>query len=176
MLTIHAGLGFASAFPLPGFPAASGWALSGRLVNTSRTIDVAADCFTGSGSAWALRIPAAVTAGYAAGDYSLMLIATDSTGAVLAGTVRVRVAAAGVGDLRSDARKALDEMDAILAGKASQDHSELTIDGRSIKRMAWRDLLLARAHFAGRVDAEERELRGAKSQLRKIPVRFHDAS
>jgi hypothetical protein len=175
MLTIYAGMTFSGSFPLPGYSASGGWEISARLVNASRVIELDAALFSGSGTTWALLAPKATTTAWTAGDYTLQLVASQDGESVVVANRAARVVDSGAADLRSDARKALEEIDAILAQKASQDHSELSIDGRSIKRMGWTELLAARSHFAALVDAEDRALRG-ESALRKIPVRFANAT
>ena len=70
-------------------------------------------------------------------------------------------------DGRSEARAALEAIDAVLANKATQDQQSYTIKGRSLTRYPVADLMKLRAFFAAKVRRE-----GGKSGFRKIGVRF----
>jgi len=70
-------------------------------------------------------------------------------------------------DGRNNARKALDAIDAVLGGKATQDQQSYTIKGRSLTRYTVADLLKLRTSFVVKVNREK-----GKSGFRKIGVRY----
>jgi|GEM_PF-1630805 len=70
-------------------------------------------------------------------------------------------------DGRSEARIALDNINAVLANKATQDQQSYTIKGRTLQRYTVADLLKLRTFFVARVRKERGD-----SGFRKIGVRF----
>lgn len=70
-------------------------------------------------------------------------------------------------DGRSEARRALDAIEAVLANKASQDQQSYTIKGRSLSRYPVADLLRLRAFYVTKVRREQ-----GRSGFRTIGARF----
>lgn len=81
-------------------------------------------------------------------------------------------------DGRSDARRALDAIDAMLEGKATYDQQEYSIDtgagSRSLKRIPIADLLQLRKSYARLVAREQRSARVRRggSLFRNVKSRF----
>lgn len=155
---------------LPDYPRTT-WTATFYFENKDKTFSVTG---TGSTSVHSFSIPAATTAGYPAGRYLYRLRVNDGTTykAIEQGWVEVGVdpAAAGTRDIRSDARKMLDALNATLIGKASNDQLSMSIQGRSLSRMSPAELMDWRDRVRSEVRAEEQ---AASAGLgRNIRVRF----
>lgn len=77
-------------------------------------------------------------------------------------------------DSRSDARKALDAMNAFIAGSTDMTVRRYTIGGRELERWPLADLLVARQRFASEVASEDAaaRLNAGLGGGRKIQVRL----
>ena len=77
-------------------------------------------------------------------------------------------------DLRSHARRVLDNIEAVLEGRATKDVMDSEIAGVKMSRTPIRDLLLLRDRYLGEVRSEEREAlaRNGKATGRNILARF----
>jgi len=73
-------------------------------------------------------------------------------------------------DARSTAAITLANIDAVLSGKAGSDSLAYTINGRSLSRYTWEDLIAAKKYFQGVVNQEAAALTGARSN--KVVVKF----
>jgi len=171
MVKIYDGLTFRRVFTLSEFSAANGYSMRARLVNATEQIEIETERFSGSGTEWTLTIPATETGNYTAGTYTLQIIAVKDGEEILAHSESAEVIAAGAADLRSYNRRMLDNLNEVIAAKSTQDYSDLTINGRSIKRMKWDEIIAARNYFARLVQAEERKAAG-QGGIRTIQVRF----
>lgn len=114
--TLRAGDTLADTFSLGDYPATS-WVLSFTLINATAKVTI--NCGA-SGDDHALSVAAATTAGYAPGAYSWVAHVTGPGSArytLSSGSVEVlpNMAAASTYDSRSNARKALDAVEAALA-------------------------------------------------------------
>jgi hypothetical protein len=70
-------------------------------------------------------------------------------------TVQVNPATVAQGaDIRSQAEAALDAINAVLANRATVDQQEMSIAGRSLKRMTVDELLKLRGYYKAQVNAE----------------------
>lgn len=127
-----------------------------------------------SGSDHAFSIPAATTAGYAAGRYKWTVRVSDGTDAhvIEEGWVDVLAdpASSGNYDPRSRARRLLDAVQATLENKATVDQQAMSLGGRSISRIPLPELLQWEDKLKAQVSAEEA---GSKAGYgRNIGVRF----
>lgn len=77
-------------------------------------------------------------------------------------------------DSRSDARKALDAMNAFIAGSTDMSVKRYTINGRELERWPLKDLLVARQRLAAEVANEDicAKLNAGLGGGRKIQVRL----
>lgn len=145
--------------------------------NADQTFNVSA---TASGVKFVASATSATTADYRDGAYNWFLAVTEiATGARTiaergAATVLADPAASGTKDRRSLNRKTLDALEAVMAGKASNDQLQTSIEGYSISRMTWTELLKAHKRFKQLVAAEENEARIAagKPTMRRILTRM----
>lgn len=172
--SLYGGLSATRFYDLPKFPAST-HTLRGRLAGASLTspVEIAAANFTASGDSWTLLLPSTALADLATGTYTILIIAMAITGGSeeLAAKETVKVYAATETDLRSDLRKMLDSINAVLAKKATQDQSSMSYNGRSISRLSWDELLKARDAVARQVQSEENRLAG-RSGIQTVKMRF----
>ena len=150
---------------IAGYSAADGWALRLRLVprsSAAASIEVTA---TQDGDDWLVRVPAATTAGWSAGDYSWVAWVEKSSESYTIETgqinvqpnLRTMVAA----DTRSHARRTLDAVEAVIEGRASSAVAEYAIGGRSLKNTPVADLLVLRDKYRADVLREDAAARSA---------------
>ncbi|MCE2693978.1 MAG: hypothetical protein LW645_06880 [Verrucomicrobiaceae bacterium] len=126
---------------------------------------------TASGNEWTVNLD---TASLNAGEYAAEVWATF-TGNVKrivtrhSFTIRAALAA---GDIRSQARKSLEAIDAMLAGQAVEGVRRYKINNRELERYSVAELLQIRSHFAAEVQREERKNKGIAGLGPRIAVRF----
>jgi hypothetical protein len=77
-----------------------------------------------------------------------------------------------VGDIRTEARKALEMIDAMLAGQAKEGVRRYRINNRELERYSVAELLQLRSHFASEVQKENRRNKGISGLGPRIAVRF----
>jgi hypothetical protein len=157
---IKAGLTFSHLATLADYPAPA-WSLSVVLRGPS-VIDLVA---VAEGAAHRLTAPATETAAYAPGvyAYSVRAASGDDVEEVAAGTVTILADLAQLPagtDARTENRKALDAIDAVIAQRASLDQQRYRINNRELYRMTPTELFQMRAYFASRVAGEEAKARG----------------
>lgn len=170
------------SIPSRGRTVADGWALTlvlapaagGARLSASTT---AAD--PDDANAHLLTVPAATTAGWAAGDYTWVLQASRTTERETLATGQTTVRpdpAAGTAtmDLRSTARKALDAINAYLADSSNLAAASYSIAGRSLSRWPRAELLAERGKWQAEVAREEAAARLAAGlgDRRRVYVRF----
>lgn len=111
-----------------------------------------------------VTVSAATTAGYLAGDYTWVAIASAGTDSyeVDSGTLTVqpKYSENVALDDRSHAKKVLDAIEAVIEGRASKDQQQYTIGNRALTRMPIDELLRFRARYKAEVAAEERLANG----------------
>jgi hypothetical protein len=76
------------------------------------------------------------------------------------------------GDMRTDAKKALDMIDAMLSGQAKEGVRRYKINNRELERYSIDELLKLRSHFAAEVQQENRRNKGMTGLGPRIAVRF----
>lgn len=153
---------------LSDYPAST-WTLTFYFVNASAAFSVVA---AASGDDYAISVTPATTAGRTAGRYRWTARVTDGTDvySLDQGWSDVQADPTAAQDARSNARIALDAVEATLQGRATRDDLNVSINGRSISRhslaelRAWRDEL--KAQVAADEEAE------AAGLGRDIRVRF----
>lgn len=76
-------------------------------------------------------------------------------------------------DTRSEIKKALDAIDAVLANTASKEQSSYSIGGRSLSRRSPEELIVLRSHFGRLYAKEKQELRISQGKGgKRIYTRF----
>lgn len=166
---------------LVDYPAPT-WTLTYRFKNATGGFEAVA---TADGTEFAINVAATATQAYAAGDYSWAARVSDDTSYVTVGEGEVTLkpslfagTASAALDMRSDAKKGLDAINAALLSKATNDQMEyeISVGGslRRIKRCSMADLITARSMYAaevGREIAAERIANGY-GDPRRTYVRF----
>lgn len=151
---------------LPSYPASAGWTLAYRLINASAKIDIST---TADGADHLVSVPKASSAGYTAGDYTLVSWVDNGTERVTLDPGRIivlpnlaAVTAAGY-DSRSQAKKMLDAIDAALLSLSSGERLAVVdaeVSGRRLK-YDFNGLMKLRNLYAAQVRAEENAERAA---------------
>jgi hypothetical protein len=149
---------------MPNFSPVDGWALSYTLTLPGKTpIQITGGVVTSTGATWNINVPAATTANYVAGKYFWIAYVTGS-GAnagqrfkVGEGVIDIKpnpATADATTDYRSDAKKNLDAIDAVLANKITSDVQSYKINGRELVKMRHDDLLELRGYYFQRYKEE----------------------
>jgi len=172
-MKIDAGLTAKGEFSLSGYSTDDGWTVRGRIVNATNDLALATSLFSGSGAVWTLKIPKVTTAAYAAGTYTLQLIAIDPDDSeeYPVYSEPLTVSGAGMVDLRTNNEIVLEQLRTVIRAKSTKDYESMSIDGQSITRLSWDDILKAEKTFARRV-ADERRTAGGGSQIKNLQVGF----
>lgn len=178
-LILGSTLNFATT--VAGYSASDGWTLKFRLVprTSGSAIDITTTADTDDPSAHRAQASAATTAGWTAGVYSwaswveLAGEKYDIAQGVATLVADPRTATAPY-DLRSDAQVALDNVRAVIRGKASADVLRYQIAGRSLERYPMSELVALESKLASEVAREQDAARiasGLKSG-RQVYVRM----
>ena len=154
---------------LTNFPADT-WSLSYTLVNNEETISIGS---TADGDDHLIEVSAADTANYEFGRYNYIARVTDGVNVhtVAKGAIKIeRNLDNGIYDSRSQNERTLDAINAMIEGKASKDQQSITIEGRSLQRYTFGDLIEVQKHYKRLVDNERRAAMGNSNYL--IKARF----
>lgn len=143
------------------YPASAGWTLVYRLVPRFTAPVQAPIVLTASASGDDHRVQATsvATAAWTAGIYGWARWVEKVGERHSLGTGNLTVLAdpaqvAQGADNRNQAQKALDNIDAVLANRATHDQKSYSIAGRSLEHMSVDELLSLRAYYAARVRKE----------------------
>lgn len=175
--TITAGISF-GAIAWRSACSGADWTMT-LILRGPQVVDVPSER-NGARHVW--NVSAATTSGWLAGEYAYAVRAANDDGEVIEveiGTVRVLPNLAAVTepgfDGRSDSRKALDAIEAVIAKRATLDQERYRINNRELYRTSIEDLLKLRAHYLRLVAREEGKATGRSSwrQVRVVmgPVR-----
>lgn len=117
---------------------------------------------------WNLNIPSSVTELWTPGIYNWVLMATifnNTTQSVDRYTIQsgqsefvLRADLNTETDVRTHARKVLDNIEAVIENRATSDQSAYTINGRSLTRMTIDELIKLRAYYKEIVNKEAANL------------------
>ena len=137
------------------YPATGGWALSYELQSAVQRYSFSA---AASGDAFEITVAAATSAAWLPGTYAWAAYATKAAERYEVGrgtlTVRPNLAATGTIDARSQVKRVLDAIDAVLLGRASRDQESYEIAGRRLERTPIPDLLALQKFYAGQYQSE----------------------
>ena len=142
---ITAGTSVSWAVSLPDFPATEGWALTYTLVTPSAQVVVES---TPDGDAFLFEIPFAESAEWAPGSYSWQSHISNSTERYQVGSGSVEILAdfaeASTGaDTRTWLDKAIEALQAAIAGRASNTQLVQIVDGVQVQHMRLIDQVAA---------------------------------
>jgi hypothetical protein len=154
---------------------ATDWTLTYSFVNIAGKIVVIADP---DGDDYSVDLAASVTDTYIPGEYLWVgKVADIATGleihTVCAGQTEIFKNLEDVNqyDTRSWAQIALDNVDAVIGGRATKDQEAYSIQGRSLSRTPLADLITFRKYLQGEVAKEEDLVSGGPSS-KQAHVRF----
>ena len=160
---------------LADYPASS-YTYTCVYVNSSATFTATG---TADGDTHSITITAATSATLTAGTYNWQAYVTGTSSGeryqVGAGTCTVKPNfAAGAADVRSHVKKVLDAIESVIAGRASEDASSMSVAGRSITKMTLDELIVARDRYRAEY---QRELRAERisaglGHSGKVRIRF----
>jgi len=159
---------------LPDYPAGDGWLLAYTFVNATARFAVGA---TAQGDDHLVEASAASSANWPSGDYEWRARVTRGAEAFTVGSGRATVVPAFGAtpmDTRSQARRALEAVEAAIEGRASSTVAEYEIAGRRLKHLLPTELLALRDRLrvdVMREDAAERAAAGLAPRGR-VMVRF----
>ena len=145
---------------LTDYPADQGWTVNYSLRGIAATkIDFSS---TPSGKDHAVTVPFDTTSGWLPGSYKGVGIVTDGTTAkqIWSGNVQIlpNLAAMDGGvDTRTPNRIALDNVRAVLAGRASSSILKSEVEGTTLERISHADLIKLESYLAVKVRNEEIE-------------------
>ncbi|MEY2688368.1 MAG: hypothetical protein RL375_2566 [Pseudomonadota bacterium] len=146
---------------LPDYPASDGWVMTVTLVSAAQRYTATA---TASGDDHLVTIDASTTTNWVAGDYALRAqVALGGEVYTVRDVPRVVVAPAysAAIDSRSTAATALDNVEAVIEGRASSNVAEYQINGRSLRYLSVPELLQLRDRLRADVAREAAASRAA---------------
>lgn len=154
-----------------------GYALVYTFFNQDTTWSVSGSQVSGSGSKWTVTIDSDEWSDVPPGVYRWIARAVSGTTKVVLaeGELNVRADPAdGAYDGRSWARQQLDAVEAVIAGRATEDHLSMSVAGRSISLMGMDELFRARNLLRDEVrsEADAERLRDGRPSRQIIRTRF----
>lgn len=178
--TLIAGDTLSFGTDVPEYLPADGWTLTYRLIPRTSGAVITITASTGTGDYdYDIAVPAATTAGWAAGEYSWAAYVelSGQRYTVDKGTLTVKpdVGAVTSYDGRTHARRTLDAIEAAIEGRATNAQlDEYSIAGRTLRYIGHADLLAFRSQYQIEVQREEDAERAAAglASRRRYYVRF----
>jgi hypothetical protein len=139
---------------LPEYPASAGWVLSYELVNAAQRITFSS---IAAGDEHFVSVPAVITGAWVDGAYTwrARVSLSGEVYTVGGGQITIQPAFAAATDARSQARRSLDAILAMLEGRATSDVLKYTIAGRSLEKHTPEQLWVLHDRFARMVKNEE---------------------
>ncbi len=173
---IRAGATLTFKVSFADYSAASGWAVTYSFRSALGGFNFTS---TASASSHLVSVPFADTAQWLAGDYVGVGIVSDGVVKVEVWsgglTVLPNIASAEQGaDLRTQAKRTLDNINAVIEGRATSSILESTVEGTQLRRIPTADLILLADRYTAIVQSEQRAIDAAngKSTKRAIFTRF----
>lgn len=157
---------------LSAYPASAGNVLKYYLVKAGKQIVLTA---APSGDSHLVTIAAADSAGFEAGRYFYQARIENGADVFTVGEgviqVKADLAAAATGiEWREHCERALENIEAVLLGKASADNYSYSIAGRSLSKYSWTELREMRGYYRNELRAFNRKYGLARPS--KIGVQF----
>ena len=152
--TISAGLSYTWTKSLSDYPATA-WTLSYSIVNSVNQYDVTS---AASSDDHVVSILKAASAVYDVGAYRLIGYVDDGTDRVqvYAGDLVVQPDFTSVAEMRSYAEQTLAAIEALIAKAATKDQQSIMVDGQTLTRRSYAELLVLRDRFKREVKKERR--------------------
>ena len=148
----------------PNFSPADGWALAYTLTLVGKTpIQINGGVIASTGGTWNINVPGSTTVNYAAGRYRWLAYVKGSGSfsgqrfVVAEGVIEIKAnpeTADTTTDYRSQAKKNLDAIDAVLANRSAADVQSYKINDRELVKMRVSELLGLRSYWYQAYKAE----------------------
>jgi hypothetical protein len=173
---IRAGETLSFKITLADYPASEDWVITYtlRALNSSATkIEFASSA---DGDDHLVTVPFEETAGWLPAKYAGAAIVSDGTTKTQVRTVRLTVLpdiSAQEGDIRSQARKTLDNINAVIEGRASSTLLNSEVEGTNLSRIPHDQLLMLRDRYAALVFQEEEAERAANGKPTQRNIYAH---
>lgn len=169
---IQGGISFRATVVSDMYQAPS-WSVTAHLRGPA-SIDITA---TGTLADHEFTVPAAVTAGYAPGQYAVSVRATDGTDVfeIEAGTLDIvaDIAAQAAGhDPRGHAERVLSAIEAVIEGRATKDQNSYKINNRELVRTTIAELLELRKTYRHEVARLKNGGRNKRLLRRQVRVKY----
>lgn len=163
---------------LTDYPASAGTLVT-TFINSTHKFAVTA---TASGDSHVSTISATTSAGLTKGIYSWQQKYTTTVGSIVTIVASGRTellpsfSAATTLDTRTHAKTVLDAIEAVIAGRATEDHLSMSIAGRSISKMTLAELIQARDLYRREYALEVKAEKIARGEQPggRIMVRFNN--
>ena len=159
------------------YPPTQGYSLSYAIVNRFANFQVNGPAVVAGSQNYEITVPAATTAAWAPGSYRWQAYINDQAGnryTIAEGKVEVLPnlqAATGGFDDREPDEITLDNINALIQGKATQDVQEYRVFERELRHYSWQEILQLKTVFEQRVRAL-RIRRGERPPKKTIGVSF----
>lgn len=149
---------------LPDYPTGNGWTLTYNLRHpTASAINITA---TEDAGQYLVNVAKATTATWTAGTYAAAGYVTSATERfqVFQGWIIIlaNFAAQTTADNRSHAKICLDAINAVIEGRATRDELSYSINGRSVSKIPFHELLKLRDYYSAIYTQELNALRSAQ--------------
>jgi hypothetical protein len=150
---LTAGDSIAWKISLADYPASAGWYLKYTLLSSAGKISIQSSA---DGDDHLVSVPAATSSAWVAGSYTMQRMVTNDTDRCTLDTRTVQIladlsAATGATDTRTQARRALDAINAVLEGRASRSDAEYEVTSggatRKLKSLTAEQLLTLQQHY-----------------------------
>jgi hypothetical protein len=168
---ITAGNSVSWLLSLPDYPASAGWTVTYYLLNAAGAIDFSSAAESDS---HLFAIAASTTAEWTAGKYKYTTLVSDGTDRYTVETGNIEIlpdpSELTTHDGRTHAEIVLENIESVLEGKATADNLKYEINGRSLEKYPWGDLIKMRSHYRAEVATEKTAAAGKKTN--KVLVRF----
>jgi len=158
---------------IPNYLASSGWTAYYYLVNNDNNYEIESSAF---GDTHRVELLTADTQAFAAGRYRFQLKVKKDSQVITVSGGSIDILpdfSGGPLDGRTESEAALEAIRATIAKKASKDQLSITVEGRTIQRMSFEDLIKAERYLESVVAREKKMLEGRPvGGVQKINVRF----
>ncbi len=163
----------------PDYPSSAGWSLTYAFRSANGGAEASLDATAAAdGSGFIVTIGASTTESLLAGTYFFRAFVEKSGEKYLVDSGETKIEATWVTDQqvdgRSQAKRILDAIDALIAGTATTNQKRYQINNRELERYPLTELIALRTHYANLVAREQQaeRLRDGKGFFKTIHTRF----
>ncbi len=171
-LKITPGLSFKLLLPLASYPPSAGWTLTGHLAGAKDVQKIAPEKFTPANTGWRLHLTAADTKETPNLDHHrnvlLQIVAAlgDEQHLVIEKPIAIAAPLGQTVEPRTNNQIILGQLEAVIRAKSTKDYQSLSVNGRSIQRLSWEEIIAVTRQYRRLVAAERRP--HAPLSIRKV--------